>query len=107
MVGQSGSGKTTVTALLQRFYDAERGQVFVGGKDVRDLDLEWLRANVATVSQDATLLTGTVAECIQYGAPPGREVTGAEVWAAAEAANVTEWASQFPDGLDTPLGEKS
>ena len=86
LVGPSGGGKSTVGALLERFYDPAEGDVLVDGVRVSDLDPRWLRRNVGAVSQDPTLFAGTVAENIAYARPnAARE----EIVAAAKAANAT------------------
>ena len=103
LVGPSGGGKSTVGALLERFYDPAEGDVLVDGVRVSDLDPRWLRRNVGAVSQDPTLFAGTVAENIAYARPnAARE----EIVAAAKAANAHEFVSRFPDGYETRVGER-
>lgn len=103
LVGPSGAGKTTLTALLLRFFDPVRGRVRFEGVDVRELSLEDLRGAMAIVPQEPVLFSGTIAENIAYG------VVGAsreEVEAAAEQANAHEFVVGFPDGYDTTVGER-
>jgi len=101
LVGASGSGKSTIAALVQRFYDVESGQIRFGGRDARSLPLKRLRENVGVVSQSPALFTMTVADNIRIGS---ESATSAEVQAAAEAANVSGFALDLPEKLDTPLG---
>ena len=103
LVGPSGGGKSTVGALLERFYDPAEGDVLVDGARVSDLDPRWLRRNVGAVSQDPTLFAGTVAENIAYARP---NATREEIVAAATAANAHEFVSRFPDGYETRVGER-
>jgi ATP-binding cassette subfamily B protein len=106
LVGPSASGKSTVAALLQRFYDPEAGAVLLNGVDIKELDPAWLRRSVATVSQEPALFDASIADNIAMGAPPGRVVTRAEIAAAARAANAHDFIAAFPAGYDTPLGER-
>jgi len=103
LVGPSGAGKTTLTALVPRFYDVTEGRVTVGGVDVRTLALDDLRARIALVPQDPVLFSGTVAENIAYGRP---EATRAEIEAAAKKAHAHGFVSAFPNGYGTLCGER-
>ena len=103
LVGPTGSGKTSIIALAHRFYDADRGQVLVGGKDVRDVTLDSLGANIAMVLQEPFLFTGTIEENIRYNT--GR-ATRDDVVAAARAVSAHDFISRLPDGYDTPLGQR-
>jgi len=107
LVGPSGGGKSTVGALLSRFYDPVAGAVFLDGRDIKTLDVSWLRANIGTVSQDVTLFDGTIAETITYASDASdRESRGrADVVAAADVANARGFIEAFPDGYDTRVGE--
>ncbi|XP_065886098.1 ATP-dependent translocase ABCB1-like [Dysidea avara] len=102
LVGPSGCGKSTITQLLQRFYDPDQGKVTVGGCDVKELNLRWLRSNIGVVSQEPVLFATTIAENIHYGRD---DVTEEEMIAAAEAANAHSFISQLPDGYNTLVGE--
>ena len=106
LVGPSGSGKSTVAALLQRFYDPEAGSVLLNGRNVRELDPAVLRRSIATVSQEPALFDCSIADNIALGAPDGRSVSRADIIAAAGAANAHDFISAFPQGYDTPLGER-
>ena len=103
LVGPSGGGKSTVGALLERFYDPAAGAVFVDGRDIKTLDVSWLRANIGTVSQEPTLFDGTVAETIAYASPA--RSSRRDVEAAAEVANASGFIAAFPEGYDTRVGE--
>ncbi len=103
LVGATGAGKTTVSRLIPRFYDPQEGQICVGGHDLRSLDLEFLRANVASVMQDIFLFHGTVRQNIAFGRPGA---TVDEIVRAAQAANAHEFIVELPDGYNTLIGER-
>ncbi len=103
LVGSSGGGKTTISALLPRFYDPTNGQILIDGTDIRVLRLSSLRENIALVSQDIVLFNDTIAANIAFGA--GRECTRDEIQAATQAANAWDFVRQLPEGLDTRIGE--
>nr|WP_205616186.1 ABC transporter ATP-binding protein [Streptomyces harenosi] len=102
VVGASGSGKSTVSLLLPRFYDVTRGAVLVGGHDVRELTLDSLRAAIGLVPEDSFLFSDTVRNNIAYGRPGA---TDEEIEAAARAAQAHGFISALPDGYDTTVGE--
>ncbi|GGS17511.1 ABC transporter ATP-binding protein [Streptomyces griseoviridis] len=102
VVGASGSGKSTVSLLLPRFYDVTRGAVLVGGHDVRELTLESLRAAIAPVPEDSFLFSDTVRANIAYGRPGA---TDEEIEAAARTAQADGFIRELPDGYDTTVGE--
>ncbi|MBD3778108.1 MAG: ABC transporter ATP-binding protein [Micrococcales bacterium] len=100
LVGRTGSGKTTLAALLSRAVEPPRGTVLLGGVDVRDLDLQQLRAAVGVVTQRTEILAGTLAENVALFA----DVPRAQVEAAVRELRLEEWVAGLPDGLDTLLG---
>ncbi|MEU5524092.1 ABC transporter ATP-binding protein [Streptomyces sp. NPDC047860] len=102
VVGTSGSGKSTVSLLLPRFYDVTRGAVLVGGHDVRELTAESLRAAIGLVPEDSFLFSDTVRNNIAYGRP---DATDEEITAAARAAQADGFIRELPDGYDTTVGE--
>jgi subfamily B ATP-binding cassette protein MsbA len=103
LVGRSGSGKSSLAALVPRFYQPTGGQVLLDGIDLQELSLRDLRTNIALVSQDIVLFNDSVAANIAYGAM--REASRDEIIAAAEAAHAMEFINALPDGLDTLIGE--
>jgi ATP-binding cassette subfamily B protein len=103
LVGPSGSGKTSLVALIARLYDPERGAVLVDGVDVRSVEVESLRREIAFVADDSFLFTATVAENIAYARP---DATRAEVEAAARRAQADEFIRALPEGYETMVGER-
>jgi ATP-binding cassette subfamily B protein len=103
LVGPSGAGKTTVSALIPRLYDATGGAVLVGGIDVRDLTLSSLRQSIGVVMQDAHLFHDTIAENLRYAKP---DATWDEMKAACELARIWTLVDSLPNGLDTMVGER-
>ena len=103
LVGASGCGKTTVTSLLQRFYDPRSGSLTFDGIDIRDLNVPWLRSQIGIVFQEPVLFDGTIVENIQYGAN-FREVAVDEVIQAAIAANIHNFIISLPQVSSTLIG---
>lgn len=102
IVGPTGAGKTSIANLLPRFYDVSAGEILVDGVDVRDLPRSALRAQIAVVSQEPFLFSGTVAENLAYGRP---DATREDVVAMAKAVGAHDFIEALPQGYDTPLGE--
>lgn len=102
LIGLSGSGKTTSVNLLPRFVELTEGNVKIDGMDVREYTLESLRSQIAIVSQDVVLFDGTIRENIAYGCP---QATDEAIQAAAQAAALTDFLKEQPQGLDSPVGE--
>ncbi|MEU4089071.1 ABC transporter ATP-binding protein [Streptomyces aureus] len=102
VVGSSGSGKSTVSLLLPRFYDVTHGAVLIGGHDVRELTTESLRAAIGLVPEDSFLFSDTVRANIAYGRP---EATQEEIETAARAAQAHRFIAELPAGYDTKVGE--
>ncbi|XP_050369771.1 putative multidrug resistance protein [Argentina anserina] len=103
LVGQSGSGKSTIIGLIERFYDPMKGSVFVDEQDIKNYNLRMLRAHVALVSQEPTLFAGTIRENIAYGKENSKE---SEIKRAAVLANAHEFISGMNDGYNTYCGER-
>lgn len=100
IVGSSGAGKSTIGALVGRFYDPVSGQVLIDGRDLRDCRLRWVRSQVGILLQDTVLLSGTIADNIAYGTGSPRR----HVEAAARIAGADEFIRRLPDGYDHWLG---
>ncbi|KAL8614380.1 ATP-binding cassette, sub-B (MDR TAP), member 8 [Nucella lapillus] len=104
LVGLSGGGKSTVAALLERFYDITKGSITIDGIDIRDLDPSWLRGHaIGFINQEPVLFATSVMENIRYGRP---EASDQEVVEAAKLANAHTFISGFPEGYRTVLGER-
>ena len=103
IVGETGSGKTTLTALISRFYDAEKGEVLVDGVNVKDYHLSDLRRDIAYAMQDVFLYSDTVEGNIAFGVPDAPMDTVLE---AAQIADAHEFISKMPEGYDTIIGER-
>ena len=103
LVGPSGAGKTSIANLLSRFYDPIHGRVLVDSHDLRHVEVDSLRNNVAVVLQDTFLFNTTVRENLLYGKP---EATQEQMIAAAEVAHAHDFIEQLPDGYDTEIGER-
>ncbi|CAL9133729.1 unnamed protein product [Musa textilis] len=103
VVGGSGSGKSTVVALIERFYDPNQGLILLDNVDIKTLQLKWLREQIGLVNQEPALFATTILENILYGKP---DATIAEVEAAASAANAHSFISQLPNAYNTQVGER-
>jgi ATP-binding cassette subfamily B protein len=103
LLGATGSGKTTIINLIPRFYDVSEGRVLIDGRDVRDVTLESLRAQIGIVLQETTLFSGTIRDNIAYGRP---DASFEDVVAAARAAAAHDFIVEFPQGYETPVGER-
>ncbi|XP_068345402.1 ABC transporter B family member 15-like isoform X1 [Pyrus communis] len=104
LVGQSGSGKSTIIGLIERFYDPIKGEVKIDGRDVKSYHLKSLRKHIALVSQEPTLFAGTIRENIVYGVSD--KVDELEVVEAARAANAHDFIAGLKDGYDTSCGDR-
>jgi ATP-binding cassette subfamily B protein len=103
LIGHTGSGKTTLTSLVPRFYDVDAGRITIDGHDVRDLTLSSLRHAVGVISQDPFLFSATVRENIAFGAG---DLPQEAVEAVARAAQAHEFIERLPQGYDTVIGER-
>ncbi|EDX87584.1 ABC transporter, ATP-binding protein [Synechococcus sp. PCC 7335] len=103
ILGMTGSGKSTVVNLLQRFYDVTKGAVRIDGRDVRDFDLESLRSRIGIVFQETTLFSGTLKENIAYAKP---DASLDEVIEVAKLAHIHEFIQGLSEGYDTIVGER-
>ncbi|PIN11524.1 Multidrug/pheromone exporter, ABC superfamily [Handroanthus impetiginosus] len=103
LVGSSGSGKSTVVALIERFYDPTSGQVLLDGHDIKTLQLRWLRQQIGLVSQEPALFATTIKENILLGRPDASLI---EIEEASRVANAHSFIVKLPDGYDTQVGER-
>ncbi|CAG9135939.1 unnamed protein product [Plutella xylostella] len=104
IVGTSGNGKSTIAALLERFYDVNAGSITIDGVDVRALDASWLRGRaLGLISQEPVLFASTVRENIRYARP---DASDDQIYKAATIANAHEFIQSFPDGYETVVGER-
>ncbi|KAK6152369.1 hypothetical protein DH2020_015004 [Rehmannia glutinosa] len=103
LVGSSGSGKSTVVSLIERFYDPASGQVLLDGHDIKTLKLKWLRQQIGLVSQEPALFATTIKENILLGRP---DATLIEIEEASRVANAHSFIVKLPDGYDTQVGER-
>lgn len=103
LVGPSGVGKSTLCALIPRFYDVDSGAITIDGRDIRDVTLASLRRNVGVVQQDVYLFTGTVEENLRYGRP---DASDEDIVRAAKAANAHDFILALPDGYKSNIGQR-
>ncbi|MEU1881792.1 ABC transporter ATP-binding protein [Streptosporangium sp. NPDC020072] len=103
LVGPSGAGKTTVTSLVSRLYDADEGTVRINGLDVRDVGFASLRESVGVVMQDAHLFHDTIGANLSYARP---DATEKEIWEALRAAQIADLVEALPEGLETVVGDR-
>lgn len=103
LVGPSGAGKTTITALIPRLYDVTSGSVEVGGVDVRDLELQSLRGAIGVVTQDAHMFHDTIGANLRYARP---DATDADIREALRGAHILDLIDSLPNGLDTVVGDR-
>jgi len=109
LVGSSGSGKSTVTSILQHFYEVTEGEVLLQGVPVREIDPEHLHLNLGIVSQEPVLFARSIRDNIAFGIQrlgPDTPVNEADIIAAAKEANAHEFIASYPDGYDTYVGER-
>ncbi|CAF1308683.1 unnamed protein product [Rotaria sordida] len=103
LVGASGCGKSTIIQLIQRFYDSDEGQILLDGKDIKTLNVSWLRSHIGIVSQEPVLFTGSIEDNIRFGK---LNATDDEVQTAAKKANAHDFIMEFPENYKTLSGDK-
>jgi ATP-binding cassette subfamily B protein len=103
LLGATGSGKTTIINLLPRFYDASEGSIHIDGHDVRDVTLDSLRSQIGIVLQETTLFSGTIRDNIAFGKS---DASIEKIIEAAQSAAAHDFIMSFPQGYDTPVGER-
>ncbi|WCJ22612.1 ABC transporter B family member 11 [Euphorbia peplus] len=102
LVGQSGSGKSTVISLIERFYDPQVGEVLIDGVNIKEFQLKWIREKIGLVSQEPVLFTGSIKDNIAYGKD---KATIEEITVAVDLANAAKFIDKLSQGLDTTVGE--
>ncbi|GJU61097.1 ABC transporter B family member 11-like protein isoform X1 [Tanacetum coccineum] len=102
LVGHSGSEKSTVVSLIERFYDPQEGEVLIDSINIKDYQLRWLRSKISLVSQELVLFSSSIRDNIAYGKDGA---TLDDIKAAVELANAAKFIDQFPQGLDTMVGD--
>nr|AAB22961.1 multidrug resistance/P-glycoprotein pump homolog {clone Eh mdr1} [Entamoeba histolytica, HM-1:IHSS, Peptide Partial, 114 aa] [Entamoeba histolytica] len=102
----SGCGKSTTIQLIQRNYEPNGGRVTLDGKDIRELNIKWLRNQIGLVGQEPVLFAGTIRENIMLGAKEGETLSKDEMIECAKMANAHEFVSKLAEGYDTLIGEK-
>ncbi|CAN6349641.1 unnamed protein product [Urochloa humidicola] len=102
LVGQSGSGKSTVISLIERFYDPQLGEVLIDGVNLREFQLRWIRSKIGLVSQEPVLFSASIRDNIAYGKD---DATDEEIRVAAELANAYKFIDKMPQGFATSVGE--
>ena len=102
-VGKSGSGKTTIVNLIPRFYEAQKGELLINGKNIKNISLKKYRDRIAVVPQESFLFSGTIAENIAFGK---NDVTREEIENAAKMANALEFINELPEKFETEVGER-
>lgn len=103
LVGHSGSGKTTITKLLERLYDIQDGKILFDDRPITDFKIHSLREHIALVSQDIFMIDGTIRDNIVYGRPGASDE---DIWRVAEMADIADFIHGLKDGLDTQIGER-
>ncbi|KAF2549812.1 hypothetical protein F2Q68_00037448 [Brassica cretica] len=103
LVGGSGSGKSTVISLIERFYEPTSGAVLLDGNDIRELDIKWLRGHIGLVSQEPALFATTIRENIMYGKD---DATDEEIGRAAKLSEAFSFINNLPEGFETQVGER-
>eukprot|EP00002_Diphylleia_rotans_P016681 TRINITY_DN3245_c0_g1_i4.p1 TRINITY_DN3245_c0_g1~~TRINITY_DN3245_c0_g1_i4.p1 ORF type:complete len:276 (-),score=49.37 TRINITY_DN3245_c0_g1_i4:270-1097(-) len=106
LVGPSGGGKSTIAQLIQRFYDPQSGTILLDGRPLQSLNPQWLRNQIAVVSQEPVLFATTIRNNIAYAAANPDAVSDREIQDAARKANAMEFIERFPDGIHTLVGER-
>lgn len=102
--GPSGGGKSTIFSLLERFYQPDSGEIFIGKDNIKQIDLNNWRSQIGYVSQDSAVFAGSIRDNLQYGLD--EKLSDEQLWHGLELAYAKEFVSNFPEQLDTPIGER-
>jgi ATP-binding cassette, subfamily B (MDR/TAP), member 10 len=106
IVGRSGSGKSSIAALLMRLYDPQKGGIFLDGHNLTELDPSWLRRHIGAVNQEPVLFSGSIRDNILYGLEEDQKINEDDFQRVIEEAHVIEFARTLPDGMDTLVGQR-
>jgi len=106
LAGPSGGGKTTLFGLIERFYTADSGQIYIGNHRVEEVAMRSWRKQIGYVSQENAMMSGTIRDNLCYGLPEDFDVSEDDLWQAAEMAYAKEFIQAFPNGLDEIIGER-
>lgn len=104
--GPSGGGKTTVFGLLERFYEPQSGEILIGGVPIQELSMNSWRDQIGYVSQESAMMGGTIRANLTYGLSGSGEIPDEQLWTVARMAYAEDFIREFPDGLDTQVGER-
>lgn len=104
--GPSGGGKTTMFGLLERYYEPTSGEIYIGNTPIRKLTMESWRSQIGYVSQESAMMAGTIRENLCYGLPESDKISDDRLWEVAEMAYAAQFIKEFPEGLDTEVGER-
>ncbi|MFC0471094.1 ABC transporter ATP-binding protein [Halalkalibacter kiskunsagensis] len=104
--GPSGGGKSTIFGLLERFYEPNSGDIFIGNRSIRDLSMKSWRTQIGYVSQDSPMMAGTIRENLCYGLENGDQIPDARLWEVAKMAYADQFIKDFPQQLNTEVGER-
>jgi ATP-binding cassette, subfamily B, bacterial AbcA/BmrA len=106
LAGPSGAGKTTLFSLLERYYQPTKGDILIGDTSIQDLSLTDWRKQIGYVSQESAMVAGTIRENLTYGLENANEISDEKLWAVAAMAYADEFIADFPDQLNTKVGER-
>lgn len=104
--GPSGGGKTTVFGLLERFYEPQEGEILIGDVPIKELSMNSWRDQIGYVSQESAMMGGTIRANLTYGLPESEKIADEQLWKVARMAYAEDFIKEFPDGLDTEVGER-
>lgn len=104
--GPSGGGKTTVFGLLERFYEPQQGEILIGDVPIRELSMNSWRDQIGYVSQESAMMGGTIRANLTYGLPDAEKIPDEQLWNVARMAYAEDFIKEFPEGLDTQVGER-